>query len=245
MEHDVSCNPLPVGDPAREQNFHSEELQMPTATFSLPHDSSPASSVDETATARDVLNRDVFVIKEHVGLLKASSNYDIYDPQSGEVILHCREPQIGLLTKLLRFTKYKRMTPFDVRITTPVGEPLLAVHRGVSLFLSHVRVNDEDGQPLGGFQQKLFSLGGAFVVVDAGNQPICELKGKWTGWDFRFVSGSEELARVSKKWTGIGKELFTSADTYVLEINPDVPPSSAVRMLIVAAVMTIDLVLKE
>jgi uncharacterized protein YxjI len=72
------------------------------------------------------------------------------------------------------------------------------------------------------------------------------LKGNWTGWDFRFVSAdNKEFASVSKKWSGLGKEMFTSADNYVLQISNDVPADHPLRQLILAAVMCIDLVLKE
>ncbi len=212
---------------------------MTTATYS------PEFSAADSASRNDVLNRNLFVVKEHAGLFKASSNYDVYDPETGEIILHCREPKLGWITKLLRFTKYKRMTPFNVHITTPTGEPVLQVSRGISLFLSNVQAHDEVGEFIGSFKQKLFSLGGKFSVLNERDEPICELKGKWTGWDFQFHADGEELSRVTKKWAGIGKELFTSADNYVLEISDHVPSSSAVRKLILAAVMTIDLVLKE
>ena len=75
------------------------------------------------------LNNNLFLVKEHVGLFKAANNFDIYDPDSGEVILHCREPRLGMLTKLFRFTEYKRFTPFEIEITTPSGEPVCSVHR--------------------------------------------------------------------------------------------------------------------
>ena len=42
-----------------------------------------------------------------------------------------------------------------------------------------------------------------------------------------------------------GKELFTSADNYILEISPQVPAGNPLRQLIMAAVMCIDMVLKE
>lgn len=191
------------------------------------------------------LNRNLFLVKEHVGLFKAASNYDVYDPTTGELILHCREPHLGFFTKLLRFTKYKRSTPFDVHVTTPSGVLLVQVTRGISIFLSRVHVYDGERRRLGGFQQKLFSIGGNFNVLDDQNQPICQLKGKWTGWDFHFVTGKTELARVTKKWSGLGKEFFTSSDNYILQISDDVPPDSVIRKLILAAVMCIDKVLKE
>ncbi len=53
------------------------------------------------------------------------------------------------------------------------------------------------------------------------------------------------MAHVTKKWAGLGKEMFTSADNYVLEISNSVPPDSKLRQLILAAVMCIDMVLKE
>ncbi|MBN1489547.1 MAG: RNAase, partial [Phycisphaerae bacterium] len=54
-----------------------------------------------------------------------------------------------------------------------------------------------------------------------------------------------EFAHVTKKWSGLGKEFFTSADNYVLEISDAVEPDNTIRLLILAAVMCIDMVLKE
>jgi uncharacterized protein YxjI len=191
------------------------------------------------------LNQNLFLVKEHVGFFKAASNYDVFDPETGETILWCREPNLGPITKMLRFTDYKTATPFDVHVTTPAGEPVLRVHRGISLFLSNVSVFDEENERVGGFKQKLFSIGGAFRILGADDQPLCELKGKWTGWDFQFLHNGVQLARVTKKWTGLGKEFFTSADNYVLQISDDVPPDNPLRILIMGSVFCIDMVLKE
>ena len=59
------------------------------------------------------------------------------------------------------------------------------------------------------------------------------------------MAGDRQLAQVTKKWAGLGKELFTSADNYVLSIDESVPAGSPGRKLIMAAVMCIDMVLKE
>lgn len=193
----------------------------------------------------DVLDRNLFFVREHVGLLKAANNFDILDPSTGEEILHCREPNLGGFTKVLRFTDYKRMTPFDVRVTTPDGSPVIQVTRGVSIFLSKVSVADASGRTLGGFQQKFFSIGGKFELQDPGGQPLCMLAGKWTGWEFKFTAGDRQLAKVSKKWSGLGKELFTSADNYILEISDAVPAGDPLRKLILSSVLCIDMVLKE
>ncbi|MEQ9289552.1 MAG: phospholipid scramblase-related protein [Cyclobacteriaceae bacterium] len=192
-----------------------------------------------------ILNQNLFLVKEHVGMFKAANNYDIYDPESGQLILNCREPNLGFFTKMFRFTDYKRMTPFEVIISTPSGQKVLSVKRGISIFLSTVEVFDENDGLIGKFRQKFFSIGGKFDVVDPDDKVLCQLKGKWTSWDFKFVKDGMEFAHVSKKWSGLGKELFTSADNYVLKIDDKIPPDNALRVLIMAAVMCIDMVLKE
>ena len=191
------------------------------------------------------LDKNLFLVKEHVGLFKAANNFDIYDPEAGTIVMECREESLGMFTKLLRFTKYKRMTPFDIQITDDKGAQVIRVKRGISLFLSKVEVLDRENNLIGMFKQKFFSLGGAFTVHDADETEVCNLKGKWTGWDYKFLSGETQLAHVTKKWSGLGKELFTSADNYILEISEGVPAGNVTRHLIVAAVMCIDMVLKE
>lgn len=178
-------------------------------------------------------------------MFKAANNFDIFDPKTGEQILECREDDLGMITKLLRFTDYKRMTPFDIRVRDAQGRQVIRITRGISIFLSRVEVFGSDDRLVGVFKQRLFSIGGAFQVLNANEELVCELKGNWIGWDFRFLRGEQEFARVSKRWTGIAKELFTSADNYVLSISNTVPEDDESRQLVLAAVLCIDMVLKE
>lgn len=192
-----------------------------------------------------ILKKNLFFIKEHIGIFKAANNFDVYDPQSNELILNCREDNLGFFTKMFRFSDYKRMTPFCLEVKTPSGEKVLTVKRGVSIFLSTVEVLDENDMLVGRFKQKFFSIGGKFNVLNPQDQVISQLKGKWTSWEFKFENNGVEYAMVSKKWAGMGKELFTSADNYMLEIFNTTSASDNMRILILAAVLSIDMVLKE
>jgi len=58
-------------------------------------------------------------------------------------------------------------------------------------------------------------------------------------------AGDKEFAQVSEKWAGPGRERFTSADNYMISVNEDVPMDHPIRILVMAAVMCIDFVLKE
>lgn len=192
-----------------------------------------------------ILSKNVFLVKEHVGMFKASNNFDIFNPETGSLMMTCREPHLGAFTKIFRFTKYKRMTPFHIVITDAQGKKILSIKRGVTIFRSDVEVFDENEKRIGVFKQKFFSFGGKFEIHDNQDKHLCTLQGKWTGWDFKFLQHGKEIATVSKKWAGIGKELFTSADNYVLNIHETVAPEDNLRALIVSAVMCIDMVFKE
>ncbi len=192
-----------------------------------------------------ILNKNLFFVKEHRGIFKAANNYDIFDPNTQQMIMTCREEKLGIFTKIFRFTDYKRATPFDIEIKTTDGRKVLTVKRGISIFLSNVEVFDENDILVGRFKQKFFTIGGKFDVLDASDNVVCSLKGKWTSWNFDFIRDEFKLAHVSKKWAGIGREMFTSADNYMLEIDNSVPQNDSVRLLILAAVMCIDMVLKE
>ena len=191
------------------------------------------------------LKQNLFFIKEHIGMFKAANNFDIFDPNKNELIMNCGEDNLGFFTKLLRFTDYKRMTTFEVEIKTPAGEKILTVKRGISIILSTVQVLDENNNLIGKFKQKFFSIGGRFDILDNNENVVCTLQGKWTSWSFKFIRGESVLAEVSKKWAGIGKELFTTADNYMLSIDETVKKDDNVRTLIMAAVLCIDMVLKE
>lgn len=191
------------------------------------------------------LSQNLFLVKEHVGLFKAASNFDIYDPDSGEMIMTCREENMGGWTKFLRFTGYKKMTPFDVEVRDMQGNLVVRVTRGVTIFRSVVEVFDENESLIGKFRQKMISIGGSFQVLDTADQLLCNLQGKWTGWSFKFGLDDVVFAEVSKKWAGISKEMFTSADNYVLSIDESLEGDHPLRKLILAAVMCIDFVLKE
>jgi uncharacterized protein YxjI len=122
----------------------------------------------------------------------------------------------------------------------------LSIKRSASFFgFSPVSVYDEKGNELGKLVRK-FRLGGAKLeITDQNNNNLCTLKGNLLGWDFKISKDDTELASISKKWAGIGKELFTSADNYILAINDNVDKESALRPLILSAVLCIDFLLKE
>ena len=194
---------------------------------------------------RSLLERTSFFVKERAGLLKLTDTYDILDPATGLNIGIARE-EPPIWAKWLRLVIQKHMMPTTVNIYEQEGQPpVLSIHRGFTFIRSKIRVI-AGGQPLGYFQSKLISIGGGFNVFDNQNQQVAEVKGNWKGWDFKFISKQgREIGSVTKKWAGLGKELFTSADNYIISLKDLSGASPVASALLLAAGLAIDVVYKE
>ena len=51
------------------------------------------------------------------------------------------------------------------------------------------------------------------------------------------------VGTITKKWAGIGKELFTSADNYIISFSQ--PPKGGEALLMLAAGLAVDVIYNE
>lgn len=197
-------------------------------------------------TGDGLLNHRIFLVKERVALLKLVDTYDIFDPRSNRQIGIAKEITPIWVT-LLRFVVSKGKLPTRVNIYEDETQPpVAAIHRGFTFLRSKIKVTGPGGQPLGYFRSKLISIGGGFHVFDNADQQVAEMKGNWKGWDFRLLAKSgREIGAVTKKWAGLGKELFTSADNYVISLSDVSNAGPETAALLLAAGLAIDIVFKE
>ncbi len=195
-----------------------------------------------------LLERREFLVKERVAFMKLTDRYDIFDPESGEQIGFAQET-LGGFAKVLRLilSKYKSMFPTTVVIKEDEeSEPVLTIKRRFAVLRSRVDVIDIHQKEVGFFKSKLFTLGGGFTVHNPSGDQIAEVKGNWKGWDFRLLDKDcNELGRVNKKWAGAMKEIFTSADNYVISLSDHVGTNPGLAALLLAAGLAIDIVFKE
>ncbi len=178
-------------------------------------------------------------------MFKLTATYDIFDGATGEQLAVAKEKE-GTLNAIAGLFIAKRNLPtrVDVHEGRDITGPIVfSITRGFSFFRPTVKVITGDGALIGTFKSRLMTLGGKFGVYDASDNEVAVVQGNWTGWNFRFVtSGGDALGVVSKKWAGIAKELFTSADNYVVVVHH---PGSAAATLLLAAGLAIDTVYKE
>ena len=195
-----------------------------------------------------MLKRKTYFIREHVGFMKLSDTYDILDPET-KAQLGIAKEKPGAFFHVLRFLVNKRLLPTKVFVyegNNPEDESqvLFSIRRGFSLFTAKVSICDASGNEVGWLKSKMFSLGGAFRVFDASGNEVALVKGDWKGWNFRFLDNLQnEMGTITKKWAGLGKELFTSADNYIISLNEEPSPAKAIVLL--AAGLAVDTVYKE
>lgn len=193
-----------------------------------------------------LLNRTTYLIKEQVAFMKLTDRYDIFDPESGEQLGFAME-KISGLSKLLRLLVNKQLLPTTIVIQeSEDSEPVVTLRRGMTFLRSKVSVFDEAGKEVGFFKSKLFSLGGGFTVHEPGGEQIADVKGNWKGWDFKMNDmQGKELGAVNKQWAGALKEMFTSADNYLIKLDDGISSNPGLAALLLAAGLAIDIVFKE
>jgi uncharacterized protein YxjI len=195
-----------------------------------------------------MLNRKSYFIREHVGFMKLSDTYDILDPETQEQIGIAKEKP-GAHIQVLRFLVSKQLLPTKVFVYEGANyedetKLLFSIQRGITMFGSRVNICDSRGTVVGWLRSKAFSLGGAFYVFDAADNEVAFVKGDWKGWNFKFQDKAQnEIGTITKKWAGIGKELFTSADNYIIALNQEPTPEKAILLL--AAGLAVDIIYKE
>lgn len=190
-----------------------------------------------------MLDRQTYFIKERVRVLRISDTYDILDPQTQENLgIAVERP--GNFIRVLRLLVNKRLLPTRVDVHESENQPpVLSIKRGANPFTARIDILNGEGQAIGYFKSKLFSLGGGFHVYDVRDNKVAEVKGNWKGWDFKFIDNSgNQVGTVTKSWAGFAQELFTSADNYVINLQN---PGANTGGLLLAAGLAIDTVYNE
>lgn len=193
-----------------------------------------------------LLERKVFLIKEQVEFMKLVGKYDIFDPDNGNQIGVAKEEPGGMI-KFLRLLVNKLLLPNKINVYDNEDQSIVfSIKKPLSLFRPKVSVFNRNGDYLGFFQSKVFTIGGGFWVFDPANNKVAEIKGDWKGWNFQFVGvDGRVIGTITKKWAGVAKELFTTADKYVISLNEaeELEPNRVALLL--AAGLAVDIILKE
>ena len=191
-----------------------------------------------------LLQNNAFFVREQVAVLRFADAYDLLHPVSGQSLgLALEKPKL----KWLRLLVKKQMLPTEIVVTEADQQTLaLRLEKGWSFFTSQLAVFDAQGRKLGSLRNKLFSLSGKILVEDAAERPIGEFSGGIFSWTRQLKDpAGVVVGTMDKKWAGLGRELFTSADNYHLEVAPEFAGQPDKVALLLAACLAYDVIFAE
>lgn len=184
-----------------------------------------------------------YFIDEKVQFLKFHNEYKVYDAMGLQV--GAVTQRISAWHKVLRLFLKKAMFPFLLEVTDTNGAVLASIHRGWTFWLSKITIKDGNGNDIGYIRQRFRFLKPRFQIFDTQNNQIAEINGDWKAWNFTITDQhGTQIGLINKKWAGMAKEFFTTADKYHVSIAPEYAEDSN-KMNIVVTAITIDMVLKE
>jgi uncharacterized protein YxjI len=185
-----------------------------------------------------------YLIDEKVNFFKFANAYKIYNEngdQLGQV-----EQKLSAGAKILRLLLNKAMLPFKFDIVNANGTLEASITRGWTFWMTKINILDASGNLVGKIRQKFAFLKATFIIETADGQEIARIVGDWKAWNFSITDTTgTEIGTISKKWNGVMKEVFTSADKYIVDLIPAYNNSASQKMAVLTAAITIDMVLKE
>jgi uncharacterized protein YxjI len=186
---------------------------------------------------------DDYFIDEKVAFLKFSNAYKVFDSQ-GNTIGAIKETMPAPL-KLLSLIFNKGYFPFKLDIMDAEERVLATIKRGWTFFMSKIKVLYAEGNILALIRQQFKLFKPTFHILASDESPVASITGDWKAWNFSIQdSGGNQIGTISKKWGGILKEAFTTADKYIVSVKPGTAEGTK-KIAIIATAITIDMVLKE
>ena len=149
------------------------------------------------------------------------NRYEI-DDGSDRPMLYAGEVGGGIGRILLRQV-LGRTRPFTVEVKDELGSTVLRVKRPFRWFFSRAEVYDGTGRLLGSVQQKWAFLRRRYLIEGPTGAVGAELFGPFfKPWTFEIRVRGEKVGTIAKRWSGLLKEAFTTADNFGLELGPQV-----------------------
>jgi uncharacterized protein YxjI len=195
------------------------------------------------STTASLLDRHRLVVEQKTKLLELRNEYRVFD-ETGTRVGSITQVGQGLVTLLARIgTDWDVALPVKLELREADGRPVLTLHK--PWFRMIVMVSRPGGTPVGSVRKRVRLGKARFTLQDVSRAAVGEVSAQnWRARDFVVSDASgQRVARVTKTWGGLAREVFTDADTYVIELEPHA--QDPVRSLAAAAALGIDLVMKQ
>jgi uncharacterized protein YxjI len=230
----AAAQPRPPGYQKSAPSYQQPAPQQQYQQQSVGHTGQPA-----------LFEARALMVSQKAKLIELTNEYDVTDPNTGALLARVVEVGQSGLKKAVRFLgNYDQFFTHRLEVRDPSGAVLLQMTRPAKVFKSRMQIAQSDGTPIGEIvQDNVF--GKKRFGFSVGGQIIGGIRAEnWRSWDFAIEdSNGAEVGRINKKWAGIGRELFTTADHYQVLIHQELP--YPLRLMVIASAVTVDTALKQ
>lgn len=200
---------------------------------------------EQRSSVLDLLSRNVFVIEQKPKFVELTNEYRVLDEAGNEIGVIRQEGQ-STARKLLRLvSSIDQFLTHRLSMYDAAGAKVLDIVRPAKVLKSRLQVLDGAAHERGWIVQENVMGKKRFGLHGSEGENLGSINAEnWRSWDFAIhdVHGTE-VGRITKRWAGILREGFTTADRYLLHVAADV--SADLRFLMVASAVGIDTALKQ
>lgn len=191
-----------------------------------------------------LLDQQVLLVNQKAKFIELTNEYKVSDANGNVVGSVCEVGQ-SKAKKVLRFvSNVDQFLTHKLEVREADGSVVLRLTRPAKFLKSTVIVEGADGKEIGKIRQENV-IGKINFAFEVGDRRIGGIKAEnWRAWNFAVVDEQgTEVARITKKWEGIVKATFTTADNYMVQVHK--PLTDPLRSLVVAAALCVDTALKQ
>ena len=171
--------------------------------------------------------------------VESKNKYEIYDAQK-TLLGYAAETGSGLWSFILR-NILRAHRPLEIKIWDTHNVMLYRIKRPFFWFFSDLSVFDGDGQLIGVAHRKFSLINKKYDITDSTGKLLVIIKSPfWRLWSFPLLNlKGESIGVITKRWSGILKEVFTDTDNFKIDFPKDIDDN--LKSIILGTAFTIDL----
>jgi len=208
-----------------------------------PPPPAPAPPVSGNGSGPSLYEQPVLLVNQRTKLIELTNEYAVLDGEGRQIGAVVQVGQSGLKKAVRLVSNLDQFLTHTLEVRDARG-PVLVLTRPAKIVKSRVVVQRPDGAPVGEIVQANVFGRIRFDLVANGTFVGAIQAENWRAWDFSITDAAGiEVARITKKWEGLARTLFTTADRYVVLVHFRLPEPLA--SMVIASALTVDTALKQ
>jgi uncharacterized protein YxjI len=197
------------------------------------------SSLDRFAATNVLIIRQQKEWGEILTGFETKNKYAVLDHR-GNPLFEAEEEGGSMATILTRFF-LTALRPFTMHLFSKEGTGLFKLKRPFRFYFHELDISRSNGAPLGKIKRRFSILRRIYSVLDRNDNEIFQLFGPILHpWTFQIKKGSQQIGKITKKWSGLLKEAISDADNFGITFPKGIELSQ--KAILLGAVFLIDFV---